>query len=85
MGRISFDPSIMGGRPCIKGTRVTVATVLGLVADGLTVEAILADYPYLVAEDIRAALAYAAWLAREEVGGDRCPPFCSGLPQLHPH
>lgn len=67
MDRITFDPAVMGGRPCIKGTRVTVATVLGLVAEGLTIEAVLAEYPYLAAEDIRAALAYAAWLAREEV------------------
>ncbi|MEZ5863052.1 MAG: DUF433 domain-containing protein [Geminicoccaceae bacterium] len=52
---MTFDPSIMGGRPCIKGTRVTVATVLGLVADGLTADTILADYPYLSVEDIRAA------------------------------
>lgn len=65
--RISFDPRVMGGRACVRGTRVTVATIVGLVADGMTVEEILADYPYLTAEDVRAALAYAAWLAREEV------------------
>jgi uncharacterized protein (DUF433 family) len=65
--RITFDPRVMGGRACVRGTRVTVATVVGLVADGMTPDEIVADYPYLAAEDVRAALAYAAWLAREEV------------------
>jgi uncharacterized protein (DUF433 family) len=55
----------MGGKPCIRGLRVTVGTVLGLLADGATWEQILADYPYLEAEDIRAALAFAAWRAAE--------------------
>jgi uncharacterized protein (DUF433 family) len=57
----------MGGKACIRGTRVTVATIVGLIADGVTVDEILADYPYLSREDVQAALAYAAWLAREEV------------------
>ena len=65
--RITFDPEIMGGRACIRGMRVTVAHVVSLVADGATTGEILADYPYLEAEDIREALEYAAWLAREEV------------------
>ncbi len=55
----------MGGRPCIRGLRVTVGTVVGLVASGLSVADILELYPYLEEEDIREALAYAAWRAQE--------------------
>lgn len=65
--RITFDPDVMGGRACIRGMRVTVSLVLNLVANGLTEAEILADYPYLETEDIRQALAYAAWLADESV------------------
>ena len=57
----------MGGRACIRRLRITVSLIVGLVADGVTFEEILADYPDLELEDIRQALAYAAWLAREEV------------------
>lgn len=64
--RITFDPNIMGGRACIRGMRITVAHVVNLIANGMTVEEILADYPDLEAEDIRQALQYAAYLAREE-------------------
>jgi len=53
--RITIDPQVMGGKPCIRGTRVTVGTIVGLMASGATPEEILADYPYLVAEDIDAA------------------------------
>ena len=53
----------MGGKPCIRGMRVTVGLVVGLVATGLTSEEILRAYPYLEAQDIPAALSYAAWLA----------------------
>jgi uncharacterized protein (DUF433 family) len=63
--RITFDPNIMGGKPCIRGMRVTVGTIVGLIASGATREEILADYPYLEAEDIKAALSYAAWRAEE--------------------
>ena len=63
--RITYDPRVMGGKPCIRGMRVTVGAVLGLLADGMTQEQILSDYPYLEAEDIRAALAFAAWRAAE--------------------
>ncbi len=63
--RITHDPAVMGGRPCIRGLRVTVGTVVGLLAAGKTVEEILAAYPYLEPEDVRAALAYAAWRAEE--------------------
>jgi len=61
--RITLNPRIMGGKPCIRGMRVTVGLVVGLVATGLTAEEILRAYPYLEAEDIPAALSYAAWLA----------------------
>jgi len=65
--RITFDPQIMGGRACIRGLRVTVALVLNLVSNGMTLEEILREYPYLEAEDIRQTLRYAAWLADEAV------------------
>lgn len=55
----------MGGKPCIRGMRVTVGTVVGLVAAGRTREEILGEYPYLKAEDISEALSYAAWRAEE--------------------
>jgi len=64
--RITFDPNIMGGRACIRGMRITVAHVVNLVANGMTVEEILVDYPDLEADDVRQALQYAAHLAREE-------------------
>jgi uncharacterized protein (DUF433 family) len=65
--RITFDPAVMGGRACIRGMRITVGLVVTLVADGATTDEILADYPDLEADDIRQALGYAAWLAREEI------------------
>ena len=61
--RITHDPSVMGGKPCIRGLRVTVSTVLGLLATGHSPERILQAYPYLEREDIDAALAYAAFAA----------------------
>lgn len=63
--RITHDPSVMGGKPCIRGLRVTVGTIVGLVAAGHSVEEILRRYPYLVAEDIREALSYVAWRVEE--------------------
>ena len=63
--RVTFDPQIMGGKPCIRGMRVTVGTVVGLVAAGQSVPDILAAYPYLEADDVREALEYAAWRAQE--------------------
>ena len=63
--RITFNPEVMGGKPCIRGMRVTVGTIVGLIASGLTVDQVLADYPYLEREDILEALAYAAWRAEE--------------------
>ena len=63
--RITFDPEVMGGKPCIRGLRVTVGTLVGLVAAGCSDAETLIAYPYLEAEDIRAALVYAAWRVGE--------------------
>jgi len=63
--RITFNPEVMGGKPCIRGMRVTVGTIVGLVATGKTVDEVLADYPYIEQEDILEALSYAAWRAGE--------------------
>ena len=63
--RITFDPNVMGGKPCIRGMRVTVGTIVGLVAARHSDDEILKAYPYLEAEDIREALTYAAWRAEE--------------------
>jgi uncharacterized protein (DUF433 family) len=64
--RITVDPAICTGKPCIRGMRFPVARLLGLLAAGETRESILASYPYLEAEDIDAALLYAAALAEDE-------------------
>jgi uncharacterized protein (DUF433 family) len=63
--RITLDPEVMGGKACIRGLRITVGTVVGLVAAGRTTAEILAAYPYLEEADIREALAYAAWRVEE--------------------
>lgn len=65
LSRITHDPEVMGGRPCIRGMRLTVGTVLGLLAAGHSSAEVLQEYPYLEEEDIRAALSYAAWRAEE--------------------
>lgn len=65
--RISFDPAIMGGRACIKGTRILVASIVSQIAHRATVEEILADDPALDAKDVEQAIEYAAWLTREQV------------------
>jgi uncharacterized protein (DUF433 family) len=65
LARITINPEVMGGKPCIRGMRVTVGTVVGLLAAGHTIADILKAYPYLEEEDIREALAYAAWRAEE--------------------
>ena len=65
--RITFDPEIMGGRACIRDTRVTVSVIVKLVAAGMTFAEILADYPYIEEDDIRQALGYAAWVVSEDV------------------
>lgn len=63
---ITADPTVCHGKPCIKGTRIMVAVVLDNLAEGMTPEAIAAEYPPLTVGDVRAAIAYAATLAREE-------------------
>jgi uncharacterized protein (DUF433 family) len=63
--RITFDPAVMGGRACIRGLRVTVSMIVGLVAEGHTAADILEAYPYLEEDDVRQALAYSAWRASE--------------------
>ena len=65
MSRITFNPQVMGGKPCIRGMRGTVGTIVGLAASGKTVDEVLADYPYLEQEDILEARSYAAWRAGE--------------------
>jgi uncharacterized protein (DUF433 family) len=65
LDRITRDPGVMGGKPCLRGMRVTVGTIVGLVASGCSNAEILAAYPYLEEEDIRQALAYAAWRVEE--------------------
>lgn len=67
LGRISVDPKVCGGKPCIRGTRIYIAIILDGLAEGLTPEQIIDHYPHLTIEDIRAALAYAAELSRENV------------------
>jgi uncharacterized protein (DUF433 family) len=63
--RITFDPEVMGGKPCIRGMRVTVGMIVGLVAAGRARAEILKLYPYLEDEDITQALIYAAWRTEE--------------------
>lgn len=65
LARITHDPAVMGGRPCIRGMRVTVGTILGLLAAGRSIDDVLASYPYLERDDVRAALSFAAWRAEE--------------------
>lgn len=61
LDRITFNPAVMGGKPTVRGMRVTVSTLVGLVASGYSTAEILEAYPYLEEEDVRQALAYAAW------------------------
>lgn len=63
--RITFNPGLMGGKPCIRGLRVTVGVLVGLIASGRTKQEILKLYPYLESEDIDEALSYAAWRVEE--------------------
>lgn len=65
INRITHDPAVMGGKPCIRGMRVTVGTIIGLLSTGKSRERILEAYPYLEPEDIDAALSYAAWRLEE--------------------
>ena len=65
LNRITWDPEVMGGKPCIRGGRVTVGTIIGLLAAGKTLKAILKAYPYLEEEDVHQSLLYAAWRVEE--------------------
>jgi len=65
INRITQDPAIMGGKACIRGTRVTVSMIVGQIGAGRTIEEFLGDYPYLELEDVLQALRYAAFLAQE--------------------
>lgn len=65
LDRITMHPGVMGGKPCIRGMRVTVGAIVGQIASGRTIEAVLADYPYIEREDVLQALRYAAWRAEE--------------------
>ena len=65
LDRITRKPEVMGGKPCIRGMRVTVGMIVGQIGAGRSVEKILEDYPYLEREDVMQALRYAAWLAEE--------------------
>ena len=63
--RITLNPDVMGGKPCIRGLRMTVGTIIGLLASGLSVDDVLKMYPYLQHDDVMQALAYAAWRSEE--------------------
>ena len=65
LNRITHDPTVMGGRPCIRGMRITVGTIVGLIASGHSREKILQLYPYLEDADLTEALSYAAWRSEE--------------------
>jgi uncharacterized protein (DUF433 family) len=65
LSRITRDHRVMGGKPCIRGMRVTVGTIVGLIASGHSQAEVLRLYPYLEEGDIREALSYAAWRAEE--------------------
>jgi uncharacterized protein (DUF433 family) len=63
--RITQNPAVMGGKPCIRGLRVTVGMIVGQIGAGRSIDHLLADYPYLQREDVLEALRYAAWRAQE--------------------
>jgi uncharacterized protein (DUF433 family) len=65
LDRITQDPNVMGGKPCIRGMRVTVGMIVGQIGAGHSIEQVLADYPYLEREDVLQALRYAAWRVEE--------------------
>ena len=64
--RITIDPKVFGGKPCIRGLRFPVSKIVELIAADVSAQEILDDYPYLEEEDIRQALKYAAWALQEE-------------------
>jgi uncharacterized protein (DUF433 family) len=65
LARITIDPRVMGGKPCIRGIRITVGAITGLLASGQSIDSVLELYPSLEREDVYAALAYATWRAEE--------------------
>lgn len=65
LDRISIDPNVCFGKPCIKGTRIWVSLILDFLASGMTVDDLLAEYPQLTTDDIRASIAYGAEMARQ--------------------
>ncbi len=65
--RITFTPGLMGGQACIRGMRIPVSLVVNLVANGMSVEEIIKEYPDIEPDDIKEALQYASWLTREEL------------------
>lgn len=65
LDRITQNPQVMGGKPCVRGMRVTVGMIVGQIGAGRSIDALLADYPYLEREDILQALRYAAWRMEE--------------------
>ena len=65
--RITFDSAIMGGRACIRGTRIPVSVIVSQIAHGATFEEVLAEYPDLERDDVKQAIEYAAWLTQEQV------------------
>jgi uncharacterized protein (DUF433 family) len=66
LSRITMDPQVMGGKPCIRSMRVTVGTLVGLMASGKTIDEVLEAYPYIERQDVLEALTYAAWRAEEK-------------------
>ena len=66
LSRITMDPQVMGGKPCIRSMRVTVGTLVGLMASGKTIDEVLTAYPYIERQDVLQALTYAAWRAEEK-------------------
>jgi uncharacterized protein (DUF433 family) len=67
LDRISIDPAICGGKPCVKGTRIWVSLILDMLASGTTEAELLDDYPGLTHDDVLAAIAYGAEAARERI------------------
>jgi uncharacterized protein (DUF433 family) len=65
--RITFSPNMMGGQACVRGMRIPVSLVINLVANGMTTDEIVKEYPDLEPEDIQEALFYASWVTREEL------------------
>lgn len=65
--RITFNKEVMGGQACIRGMRISVSLIINLIANGMTTKEIIKEYPDLESEDIKEALQYASWLAKEEL------------------